>query len=209
MVLLNDIIDIESIVTRPRLSEEVEGIGSGQILRAQLSTPLWQMDIVTPISSLRANTGRRVRALFNQLNRPGAFFYVYDPIAQFPQNDPTGLIHNGETVRILEVSTTGRLSLQNAPVGFTYLPGDMFHVEWGGRHGYFEISEEVTVGSDGTTLLFDTFPYMPTGIPGAATVTFIRPTMKAQFVPGELEYAAAQSDTWTMGNFSLRAIQKL
>lgn len=209
MILINDVLEIESIRVSPHLNEEVEGVGSGQILRANLTTPLWQMDISIPTSSLGVNTGRRIRALFNQLNKPGAFFYVYDPIAQFPQNDPLGLLHASATVTVRLASTSGTMSFAGAPANFTYLPGDMFHIEWGGRRGYFEISNVTNVNASGQTGSFETFPSIPTGIPVGTVVTLIRPQMKAQFVPGELDYATASSATWSWSNYSLRAIQKL
>lgn len=209
MVLLNDIFEIENIRVKPHRNEEIEGVGSGQILRAALTTPLWQMDITVPASSLGVNTGRRTRALFNQLDRPGGFFYVYDPIAQYPQNDPTGAIHTGETVTISLVGSAGTVSFANAPVNFRYEPGDMFHIEWGGRRGYFEVSESVSSNSSGATGQFEVFPKMPAGVPVGTEVTLIKPQMKAQFVPGEIEYAMANSASWSWSNFSLRAIQKL
>lgn len=209
MVTINDVIEIESIRVSPHRNEEIEGIGSGQILRSALTTPLWQMDITVPMSSLRAFTGRRIRALFNQLDQPGAFFYVYDPIAEFPQNDPTGALHNAATVTIGLVGSAGTVSFAGAPPSFIYQPGDMFHIEWGGRRGYFEISNSVTANTSGSTDQFETFPKMPAGVPSGTVVTLIRPQMKAQFVPGELDYASANSASWAWSNFSLRAIQKL
>lgn len=209
MVTINDVIEIESIRVKPHRNEEIEGIGSGQILRSALTTPLWQMDISIPVSSLRASNGRRIRALFNQLDRPGAFFYVYDPIAEFPQNDPAGLLHSGRTVTIGLVGSAGTVSFAGAPPSFSYQPGDMFHIDWGGRRGYFEISNAVTANTSGATAQFETFPRMPAAVPSGTVVTLVRPQMKAQFVPGELEYATANSSSWAWGNFSLRAIQKL
>lgn len=207
MFLLNDILDIDSIRIRPKRNEEVEGIGSGQILRAEMATPLWEVDINTTISEF--DDGRRIRALLNSIDVPGGYFYLYDPIAQYPINDPDGSIMAGETIQIQTVGTDGSVSFANAPAGFVFSPGDVFGVTYSGRNGYFEIYESVTVAGDGTTDQFFTTPRVPAGVTALTAVTVIRPQIKVQIIPGQFTHGLTESSMWKMGAFTIKAVQKL
>lgn len=207
MFLLNDIVLIESVLIKPRRNEEVEGIGSGQIIRAELTTPLWEVDINTPLTTFA--DGRRIRALINRANVPGASFRVYDPIAQYPLSDPTGAVISGATVQVNSVDAQGRISFANSPEGFVYQPGDVFHVDYGGRRGYFEINSPATTNASGVTPVMTTTPPVPAGVAALSPVTLVRPEIRVQIVPDQLSYGLSDSATWKMGGFTIRAIQKL
>jgi hypothetical protein len=197
MLLINDYLDISSMRVMPQRNEQIEGIGSGQILRAELTEPLWRVEIETPITEFQ--TGRRIRAVLNDMDRPQSYFRVYDPISQFAANDPNGTILTSVT---LGSRSGNQVSFAGKPGGFAWTPGDAFHVIQGGRHYYFEISQA------GTGLVRTT-PTVPASIPLATPCVFIRPQIRVQFVPGELNHGMSDSSIWKMTNFQFRAIQKL
>lgn len=197
MLLLNDFLEIDSVRIRPQRNEEVEGVGTGQIIRAELTDPLWRVEINTPISEF--NTGRRIRAVLNDIDRPQSFFRVYDPISRFAANDPTGTLLTSVT---LASRTGNQVSFAGQPAGFVWTPGDTFHIITGGRHYYFEISQS------GTGLVRTT-PTVPASIPISTACVFLSPQIRVQMVPGELQLGAAESSTWKMSPFQIRAIQKL
>lgn len=197
MLLINDVLEIASARVMPQRNEEVEGIGTGQIIRAELTDPLWRVEITTPITEFQ--TGRRIRAVLNDMDRPQSYFRVYDPISQFAANDPSGTLLTSVT---LASRSGNQVSFAGQPSGFVWTPGDAFHVIHAGRHYYFEISQS------GTGLVRTT-PTMPASIPLTTPCVFIRPQIRVQFVPGELNHGAADSSTWKMTNVSFRVIQKL
>lgn len=194
MLLLNDHLDIDSIRIVLQRNEEVEGIGSGQVIRAEITDPLWRVEINTPINEF--NNGRRIRAILNDIDRPQSYFRVTDPIAQFAANDP-----NGELTGITIASRVGnRVRFDGQPVLYQWVPGDAFHILYGGRHYYFEIAE----AGDG---LVRTTPTVPSFIPPGTPCEFVKPEIRVQMV--DLQMGSAESSTWKMSGFQIRAIQKL
>ena len=195
MLLINDYIEIESIKVSPQRNEEIEGIGSGQILRAELTEPLWNVEINIPISEF--NTGRRIRALLNDIDRPQSHFRVSDPISQFAANDPTGTLLTSVS---LGSRSGNQVSFIGQPEGYQFSMGDTFHCEFGGRHYYFEISQD----GDG---LVRTTPTIPAFIILTTPCVFIRPEIRVQMM--ELQHGVADSASWKMSGFQIKTVQKL
>lgn len=197
MLLLNDYIDITNIRVLPQRNEEVEGLGSGQILRAELTDPLWRVEINTPISEF--SEGRKIRAVLNDIDRPQSYFRVSDPLSKYAANDPIGTLLTAVT---LGARSGGAVSFVGQPSGYIFEPGDAFHIIDAGRHYYFEISQR---GSANVR----TTPTIPASIAAGATCVFINPQIRVQLVPGELQLGLADSSSWKMSQFQIRAIQKL
>jgi hypothetical protein len=207
-MVLNDVIEITSITISPMRNDETEGIGSGQILRAELATPLWKIGIDTPISTF--DDGRAIRAIMNDLNRPGQTFEVYDPIAAYPRNDPDGSILGSANVLVDTVSTTdSTVTLKGLPAGYKLAPGDFMQIDYAGRRGFFEVSQAATAGSGGVTSAFRVFPGLPAGITANMTVILKQPKVKCQFMPDSIEYATFDSSNWKATGFRFEAVQKL
>lgn len=207
MILLNDILEISSITVYPQRNDEVEGIGSGQILTAELATPLWSVEIDTPLSLF--DVGRQLRAQLNSLTVPGAVFEVYDPIASYPFYDPDGSVLGASVVRIDTVAGDGTITLKGLPNGYKLTPGDFMQIDYAGRRYFYEVSVAATADSGGITTVFPVFPIFPSTIPANTPVTLLQPKIKCQLVPGELEYGTADSANWKMSGFRIKAVQKL
>jgi hypothetical protein len=207
MTVLNDELEITSITIQPQRNDAIEGIGSGQILTAELATPLWSVDIITPVSPF--DTGRGIRALLNDLNRPGQKFDVYDPVAQYPRADPDGSILGAATPSIDTVGTDGTITIKGLPVGYKLTRGDFMEINYGGRRCFFEASQSATASAGGITGAFRVFPTIPSAVPVNTPVILKQPKIQCQFVPTELGYGTADSANWTMTGFQIKAIQKL
>lgn len=197
MLLLNDVTKIESIRVVPQRNEEVEGLGTGQILRAELTDPLTTVEITTP--PMTFDEGRRLRAILNDLDRVNSYFRVYDPSTPFAQNDPTGTLLTSVT---FAGKTGQRATFSGQPSGFVFMPGDAFHAIAAGRHYYFEISEQSAVS-------VRTTPTVPASLPVGTPCVFIRPQIRVQMVPGELQHGTADSSRWGMTGTQIKAIQKI
>lgn len=207
-MLLNDILEITAINWRPQRNDEVEGLGSGQILQANLATPLWAADVVTPLTEFR--DGRRLRAIINNHMGPGRFFDIYDPIGGYPAADPDGSILGAATVTVSSV-LDGKIALTGLPVGYELSIGDYFTVAYGSplRRGFFEIASDVTANGSGTTPLIDINPFSLSGITAGSAVNLIKPMLKAQFLPGSVQHPEADSSVWKMQGFRFTVVQKL
>ena len=195
MLLLNDHIEITNMRVVVQRNENIEGVGSGQILRAELTDPLWRVEIDSPISEF--NTGRRIRAILNDIDRPQSYFRVYDPIAQYAANDPNGTLLTSVTIDDFDGN---QVEFAGQPGGYVFMPGDAFHVVYASRHYYFEISQQ------GTGLVRTT-PSIPQSIPTGTPCVFIRPQIRVQMA--ELQIGSEDSTIWKMSGFQIRAIQKL
>jgi hypothetical protein len=206
-MILNDVFEIASITIAPQRNDEVEGIGSGQILTAELATPLWSVDIETALSLF--DDGRYIRAILNDLNRPGQKFDVYDPIAQYPRSDPDGSILGASTVQLDTVGTDGTVTLKGLPAGYKILPGDFMEINFAGRRGFFEASQPATASGGGVTGAFRMFPTISAAAPVNTAVNLIRPKIQCQFVPNEITYGSAESASWKMSAFRMQVIQKI
>lgn len=195
MLLLNNVLEIDSIKITMQRNEEREGLGSGQLLRAELTDPLWAVEINTPINEF--NDGRRIRAILNDIDRPQSYFRVTDPISQFAANDPTGTLLTSVS---LSSRSGNQVSFSGQPAGYRWVPGDAFHILHAGRHYYFEIAE-------GGTTLVRTTPTIPSFIVSTTPCVFIKPQIRVQML--ELEQGLADSASWKMTGVQIKAIQKL
>lgn len=207
MTILNNELEITSVTFSPLRSDNVEGTGSGQILTAELATPLWQAEIITPLSSF--DDGRGIRALMNDLNRPGQVFDLYDPIGKYPRKDPNGSILGSSVVRIDTVASNGTITLKGLPSGYQLSRGDYMQITYAGRRYFFETSQAATADSGGVTTVFRVFPKIPTSIPANTVVVLINPMIQCQMDPTGLEYGSEDSSNWTMSGFRIKAVQKL
>jgi hypothetical protein len=207
MTVLNDVFEITRITIRPQRNDEVEGNGGGQILTAELATPLWAVDIETPLSTF--DDGRYIRATLNDLNRPGQVFDIYDPIARFPRADPDGSILGSATVQVDSVGSDGTLTLKGLPTGYKISVGDFMQIDFAGRRGFYEASRPATANGAGITNAFRVFPTIPAATPVNTAVVLKDPKIQCQFDPSGLDYGSADSSNWKMSGFGMRAIQKL
>lgn len=195
MLLLNDYIEIESIRVFPQRNEEIEGIGSGQILRAELTDPLWRVEINVPVREF--DNGRKINAVLNDIDRPQSYFRVINPIARYATNDPTGTLLSSVTL----ASRVGdQVRFDGQPALYEWQPGDAFHILYGGRHYYFEIAQ---AGSG----LVRTTPTVPAFIPTGTPCVFINPQIRVQMA--EIQHGTANASSWKMTGIQIKAIQKL
>lgn len=208
MTVLNDILDIANVIIKPQRNDEVEGIGSGQILRAELTTPLWSVVITTPLMEFDA--GRQIRALLNDLNRPGQYFDVYDPIGAYPRLDPNGTLLGSSTITVTAIdSTSGMVTLGGFPAGYKISVGDYLEIDYAGRRVFYEASQAVTATGVGAAGPFRVFPNISQSIPLASVVTLKKPMIRCQFIPDGITYGMVDSQNWKMAGFTLNAVQKL
>lgn len=205
-----DLADRLGIVSAPLVlkdNREVSGMGSGQIIEADLAPALWTADVVT--RPWRAIEARRLEALINAVIRSKESFYLYDPRKAVPALDPKGATLGSSTVKINSVPSNKSLTLKGLPANYKLSAGDHLAFDYGSnptRRAFHEIAEDITASSGGTTAAFEVSPFIRTGAVADINVTLVKPAVKVRIVPGSL--SIRQIDA-AFSQISFSAVQKL
>jgi hypothetical protein len=169
-------------------NDQLSGIGTGQVLAAELAGPLWTADVQTPVMNNAAV--RQVVALVNALQGPMNPFYLYDPMGKYPVNDPTGTILAAATPTINSLNVNNKaLRIAGLTAGFVIAPGDYFAFDYGSpaRRALHHAVETVTADGSGLTPEFECFPYFRTGVTTGIGVTLLKPAAKVFIMPKTLK----------------------
>lgn len=203
-----DLLKIKSIVWDVLENQQVDGLGSGDVLVTDLASSLWLPKIT--IDWMYYAEARQIEAALNSL-RGARQFYLCDPIARFPASDPTGAILGDAEVVIHTIGDNNRsVSFSGLPAGYVLTPGDKWHTDFSTdpiRRGFIEMSEGGAADGTGVTHELDCFPAIWPGIDAGAAVTFTNPAVKAIIQPGSLTAATRQRSR--ASGITLTALQKL
>lgn len=180
-----DVIGIQSVKWRLQDNRELSGMGTGQILQADLAPALWTADVT--LRPWRTNEAREIEAKINAVVRSIGSFYLYDPRKAVPKSGASAL--SGKTVTIKAVADNKSLSLTGLPASYTLTAGDYLSFDYDGstRRWFGEVSESVTADSSGDTATFEVSPMLPSAAAAAIEVTLVKPSMKAIITPGSLD----------------------
>jgi len=201
-----DVIGIQSAPLRPKPGRELSGMGSGQIIEADLTPTLWVADVVT--RPWRAEMARRVEAMVNAVIRSKGTVYLYDPRKAVPVSDPGGTILGASAVKINSVPDAKSLSLKGLPASYKLSVGDYLAFDYGdpARRAFHEIAEDITANGSGVTGAFEVSPFIRAGATANLTVTLVKPAFKAKIVPGSVD--VRQLDA-AFSQISFSVVQKL
>src|SRR5690349_8319459 len=83
-----DLIGVSQVKWGLSDNRELSGLGSGQILEADLAPQLWQGDVT--LSEKYHADARKIEAKLNAVIRSMGSFYLYDPRHMYPAADPNG-----------------------------------------------------------------------------------------------------------------------
>lgn len=187
-------------------NRELSGMGSGQIIEADLAPSLWSADVST--RPWRAIDARRLEALANAIIRSMGSFYLYDPRKAVPALDPGGAILGASAVKIASLPDAKSISLKGLPAGYALSVGDELAFDYGtpARRAFHEIAEDVTANGSGITAAFEVSPFIRPGAAVNLAVTLIKPAVKVRIVPGSLSIRQVDA-AFTQISFSV--VQKL
>lgn len=203
---LADTLTITDVVWDIQRNDELSGTGDGRVWQSELAPPLWTANIT--LAPAYHEQAKPIAAKIRKLNGSQEAFYLYDPTSKYPFLDPDGTILGSSNVTVSTISA-GRnaFSLSGLPAGYQLSIGDRMQIDYGtGRTAYLEVSEPVTAASNGTTPVFEVFPYIPVGIQGNASVNFKKPACKMIIFPGGHNIGSSMYRITTGASF--KAIQK-
>ena len=185
---LSDLVKIATLTWSLERFVETSGLGTGETLEAELSPPLWRADCESvPMPNAAAN---QLMARFYLLNGGQQSFYLSNPIAKYPQSDPTGSILGASAVKVKSVSSDkSSLAFKSLPNGYVLTIGDMVAVDYGSpaRRALFIICASGNANGSGDTAELEVRPYVRAGIAADASVYFAKPAAKVRLLPDTLK----------------------
>lgn len=202
-----DKIGVQSVEWKLQDSRELSGMGSGQVLQADLGPSLWTADIT--LRPWRTNAVREIEALINAVIRSKGSFYLYDPRKCVPASDPNATILGSSTVQINSLPDNKSLSLKGLPANYVITAGDYLSFNYGSsptRRALHEAAETITANGSGVTAAFEVSPFIRTGAATDAAVTLQKAAGMFILVPGSLKVQMANA-AFTVLSFS--AVQKI
>lgn len=172
-----------------RLTDDdlISGLGNGQILSASLFPRLWTANVT--LSKFTHKQALQIQAKIEGLDGARGNFHLFNPLAQYPQSDPTGSILGASTVQISSLNGNNKaMRLKGLPVGYVLTVGDMLSYTYAStRKALLRVIETVPAGGGGVTDEFEVRPRIPTGSAVNDTVQLVRPFAKFFMVPDSLQ----------------------
>ena len=188
-----DRLRIQSVNWKLERYDELSGLGSGEVLAAQLAPPRMVGDVeLVPMYHAAA---AQVQALIESLDGAINSFYLYAPQRKYPQYDPTGAVLGAAAVTIHTVGGNNKsLRLQGLPSGYVLTLGDYLSFDYGSnpvRRAFHRIVETVTTPGTGISPTFEVRPHLRPGVEGGLSVVLVKPSAKVFIVPGSFNPGTA------------------
>lgn len=206
--VFQDTINVAAAAFRLRDNQELSGLGSGQIIGADLAHPLWTADVrLFPAFS---DDAVDIQAMVERLDGVLRTFYLYDPRTSHPRADPDGSILGAATPTIASLNVDNKaMAVGGLPAGYVLSRGDMLAFDYAdpARRALHRIEEPVTADGAGLTTQFEVRPHLRTGVETGLLVSLIKPAARMIIVPGS--YQATVSDDYGTTSISFTALQSI
>lgn len=170
-------------------NQELSGLGSGQIIGADLTPALWTGTITTV--PLKIDVADSIQAKIESLHGVMRTFYIANPKRHFPIYDPTGSKLGASTPSIGQLDATNayKLAVAGLPANYELQVGDFFAYDFGTGstlRAFHRVVEDTIADGAGATPLFEVVPYIRPGVLIGTNITLIRPQLKAFIMPDTL-----------------------
>ncbi len=171
--------------------QETSGQGSGVVLAKDLRPDLWH----AKFTSMAMNHAQimQVMAQISALRGSMFTFYAYNPMAAYPQSDPTGSVLGSAAVKINSLGGDNiSLSLKGLPASYKLKAGDMLSFDYGSpsSRALHQLVENATANGAGVTPSFQVSSYIRTGAATDLAVTLIKPSCEMMMVPGSVNVSS-------------------
>ncbi|MCQ0987550.1 hypothetical protein [Jiella marina] len=182
-----ELLPVVDVRFRLASNQELSGLGSGQILAAELAPSLWEADVT--LAPLKHGESSEIQAKLEALDGAIRSFYLGDSFRQYPRADPGGSLLGSSTPVIASIHASTRgLALSGLPAGYVVSAGDLFSFDYGtpARRALHRICETVAADASGVTAEFEVRPHIRAGASAGLVVTLIRPTGLFGLRPGSV-----------------------
>lgn len=164
--------------------QELSGLGSGELLTADLGPALYEAPVTT---AARPNAvAGQLMALIESMGGAKFPFYLYDPMRPYPQSDPTGAILAASTPTIHTIDAGRRaMRITGLPAGYVITIGDYIAIDYGdpARRALVRALETAPASGAGLTPLFALSTALRSGIVTGTAVMLKLPAAKVKIVP--------------------------
>lgn len=204
--LIAERVHISSVVFDIQRNDQFSGLGSGMFWQAELSPPLWIADC-----SLAAKPSRDAlsdAAIIRSLNGSQGTFYLFDPQALYPADDPDGTTLGSSTITVTSVGSNKRdIALEGFPPGYRLRVGDKMQItHTGAKESFHEVSRTVDANGSGQMATVNVFPAIPAFVAPGDAVILKKPSCLMVIMPGS--HNPGSSDGVNTTGASFKAIQK-
>lgn len=189
-----DKLPIETVKWRLVFQQETTGLGSGEVITADLAPPRWEGDVT--LGPMYHDQAASVQALVESLGGAISSFYLYAPQKAYPVSDPTGSILGAATPSISSVGADNKsLAVKGLPAAYRLSVGDFFAFEYGTnpvRRMMHRLVEAATANGSGVTPVFEVAPPFRPGVAANLAITLIKPAIKVKILPGSFDEGTAK-----------------
>ncbi len=165
-------------------NQDISLAGDGGLWVKDLAPPLWQAKLTS--NELVHAKALQCQALYNAMGGSLQTFLAWNPLAPYPQADPSGTILGASTVKIHTVdSGMVLLRLKGLPVGYVVTLGDFLCFDYGAgpSRAFHQIAETAVADGTGVTPLFQIAPPLRTGAAADQIVTLKKPAALMRMRP--------------------------
>lgn len=187
---------------------ELSGMGTGQILQADLAPQLWRGNV--ELAEQYHNDMIRIEARLNAIVRSVGSFYLYDPRMIAPPDDPTGADLSGFTPQINSLPNPSTMSLKGLPANYKLAAGTYLSWDYGSsptRRAFHQIAEDIVANGSGVTAAFEVSPFVRPGSAVNANVTLVKPAMRCIIEPGSIDGGSTGNSVTSALSFAV--VQKI
>lgn len=174
---LADILGITDIDPHPGYQKEQSGLGSGQIIDANLAPAVRALQIRT--KKWTFSEAAALMAVLEVAESSGFAIELYDPRIAYPPYDPDGTILGLTTVTINALNADNkRMKLAGAPEGYRIDPGCFLSWDFGDDdefRAYHRVCETATFDGSSITNWFEVRDFLDPGSSTGIEVTVIKP----------------------------------
>lgn len=226
LAFLSDLLRIKSVMWSIQRNDELSGLADGRVWQTELADPIWTAE-VTLANSFHAEA-EQIAARIRKLHGAQESFMLCNPVMQYPQFDPKGLVlagsptvdinfvANSASIRneafgayVLAVASNRKaISVAGLPSSYRMTIADKGQITFGSPslNYFFEFSETVSANLAGATAEIEVFPHVPVGVTAGMTINLVKPACKMFIMPDSFKAASMNPGYAEGGTF--RAMER-
>lgn len=204
-----DTLPIQDVQLALRRQVQINNLGGGEILQAELAPAIWGGSVA--LAAMPKRQAAAIQAQLAALEAPGRVFQAYKAHQIGPAEDRLAATLGAASPAISELDSAAAdgLKLDGLPAGYEISAGDFLAFDYDQGTGPRRALHQVVVGAvaDGTGALPDFLRLAPAVRPGAlvgTAVELVKPHFLAVLVPGSVSYGITVGNVTSGMRFDFR-----